>query len=147
MSTENDTTSTPANQIEMMPPNAPPADFSPIIDLPVSPVCEGVLQGRRRRRLKPVRISDALRKEGLDEREIAKMLRLIIERQLPGEESEEPDDKFMAELLMSCFRYFEEGNARPIGTAKLTRPVKLLHHVPRPKRSKKTKKTTKGSKG
>lgn len=140
MSQETETISGQTTQIEVIPPEAPSKTDSPVIELPVKPTTEAKGPARRRNRRKPIRISDALRKEGLDEREIAKMLRLIIERQLPGEQSEEADDKFMAELLMSCFRYFEEGGPRPAAAAKLTKPVRLLHNVPRPKRAKKVKK-------
>ena len=147
MSQEIETTlSLPAGEVEVIAPSAAETNLSQIIDLPVEEDVREHPLGNRRRRLKPIRISDALRKEGLDERQIAKMLRLIIERQAPAEHSEEADDKFMAELLMSCFRYYDEGGSRPAASAKLTRAVKLLHNVPRPKRTKKIKrKKAKGS--
>lgn len=146
MSQETETINPQALQIEAIPPNTAAESIGQAINVPLETAGEGKTVARQRRRHKPIRISEALRKEGLDEREIAKMLRLIIERQLPHETSEEADDKFMAELLMSCFRYFEDSGARPAGTGKLTKPVKLLHNVPRPRRNKKSKKKkTKGN--
>jgi len=99
---------------------------------------------KKRRRLKKVRISDALRHEGLDERELAKTLKSVIDRQVRVSSEDDPDDKFLASTVMGCFRYFDDG---PSGGGPGHAPVKLLHDVPRPKRAGKTrKKKAKGRK-
>jgi hypothetical protein len=95
---------------------------------------------KRRRRKKRIRISDALRREGLDEREVAKKLKSVIERQIPEKEDEETNDKLLADMLMNCFRYLDE-TPRPGSAASAAPPAKLIHDIPRPQRAEKSKET------
>jgi hypothetical protein len=91
----------------------------------------------KRRRLKRIRISEALRHEGLDERAVAQKLNTVIERQMPKEDGEESDDKFLVDMLMDCFRYLDDP-PRP-GGGKAPLAAKLVHDIPRPQRAGKTK--------
>lgn len=90
---------------------------------------------KRKRRRKGVRIGDALRCEGLDERDVAQKLREVIERHTSKGEPDAANDKLLAEMLMNCFRYLDEAPprtaAKPVGKA----PAKLLHDIPRPQRA------------
>ncbi|HEY6467015.1 MAG TPA: hypothetical protein VIY69_13540 [Candidatus Acidoferrales bacterium] len=88
---------------------------------------------KRRRRRKQLRIGDALRCEGLDEREVAQKLKDLIERQTPN-----TNDKLLAETLMNCFRYLDEA-PRSGGKSGAKAPVRLVHVIPRPQRLLRTK--------
>ena len=90
---------------------------------------------KRKRRRKRVRIGDALRCEGLDEREVAQKLRSVIEKETP-----DTTDKMRAEILMNCFRYLDDAPG-PRPGAKLCGklPAKLVHEIPRPQRAAKAK--------
>lgn len=92
---------------------------------------------KRRRRKKRIRISDALRREGLDEREVAKKLKSVIDRQIPEKPDEETNDKLLADMLMNCFRYLDE-TPRPGSAASAAPPAKLIHDIPRPQRAGKS---------
>jgi hypothetical protein len=106
------------------------------------PATEKEAPRKRRRRKKRIRISDALRREGLDEREVAKKLKSVIERQIPEDPDEEANDKLLADMLMNCFRYLDE-TPRPGGAAGApgsgSAPAKLIHDIPRPQRAAKIK--------
>jgi hypothetical protein len=86
-----------------------------------------------------MRISDALRREGLGEREVARKLAAVIDRQTPDQPEEEANDKLLAGVLMNCFRYLDDGSRKP-GTGTLPLAVTLTHDVPRPARAGKDKK-------
>lgn len=88
---------------------------------------------KRRRRRKQLRIGDALRCEGLDEREVAQKLKELIERQAPS-----TNDKLLAETLMNCLRYLDE-TPRSGGKSSAKAPVRLVHVIPRPQRLLRTK--------
>src|SRR6185312_17455108 len=60
----------------------------------VTNATEGKAKRKRKRRRKRVRIGDALRCEGLDEREVAQKLRSVIEKETP-----DTTDKMRAEIL------------------------------------------------
>jgi hypothetical protein len=92
---------------------------------------------RKRKRLKKMRIGDALRVEGLDEREVAQKFRGVIERQIPTSEGQETNDKLLVDMLLNCFRYLDDG-PRPVASGG-GRPAKLLHRIPRPNRAPITK--------
>src|SRR5580704_2887316 len=97
----------------------PEASLSTVVSVAVGPVTKpagavvsdpgeppkGDVRPPRRRR-KQVRISDALRREGLDEREVAKKFAGVIERQTPKNKGD-ANDKLLAEMLMNCFRYLD----------------------------------------
>lgn len=93
---------------------------------------------KRKRRRKRVRVGDALRCEGLDERDVAQRLKDVIERQISRTGSDGANDKLLAEMLMNCFRYLEEAPPRPAGKQDGKIPAKLLHDIPRPQRAAKT---------
>ena len=83
---------------------------------------------KRRRRRKQLRIGDALRCEGLDEREVAQKIKDLIERQTPN-----TNDKLLAELLMNCLRHLDEA-PRSGGKNNAKNPVRMVHTIPRPQR-------------
>ena len=81
---------------------------------------------------KKVRVSDALREEGLDERGLARTLKGVIDRQLAMGPEDGPDDRFVTSTVMGMLRMLEdEGSGAALGQA----PVRLIHNVPRPKRA------------
>lgn len=89
---------------------------------------------KRKRRRKRVRIGDALRCEGLDEREVAQRLKDVIERKTP-----DTNDKLRAEILMNCFRYLDDApGPRPNAKYGGKLPARLVHEIPRPQRAAKT---------
>ncbi len=88
---------------------------------------------KRKRRRKRVRIGDALRCEGLDEREVAQKLKGVIEKNTP-----DATDKLRAEILMNCFRYLDDApGPRPGAKYGGKLPAKLVHDIPRPLRAAK----------
>ena len=90
---------------------------------------------KRKRRRKRVRIGDALRCEGLDEREVAQKLRDVIEKEAP-----DTTDKMRAEILMNCFRYLDDAPGPRPGAKHCGKlPAKLVHEIPRPQRTAKPK--------
>jgi hypothetical protein len=90
---------------------------------------------KRKRRRKRVRIGDALRCEGLDEREVAQKLRSVIEKETP-----DTTDKMRAEILMNCFRYLDDAPGPRPGAKQCGKlPAKLVHEIPRPQRAAKPK--------
>lgn len=90
---------------------------------------------KRKRRRKRVRIGDALRCEGLDEREVAQKLRNVIEKSAP-----DGNDKLRAEILMNCFRYLDDApGPRPGAKQSGKLPAKLVHEIPRPQRAARPK--------
>lgn len=90
---------------------------------------------KRKRRRKRVRIGDALRCEGLDEREVAQKLRSVIEKETP-----DTTDKMRAEILMNCFRYLDDAPGPRPGAKHCGKlPAKLVHEIPRPQRAAKPK--------
>lgn len=92
------------------------------------------MRRKRKRRRKRVRIGDALRCEGLDEREVAQKLRAVIEKETP-----DTTDKMRAEILMNCFRYLDDApGPRPAAKQGGKVPAKMLHDIPRPQRTAKT---------
>ena len=96
---------------------------------------EGKTKRKRKRRRKRVRIGDALRCEGLDEREVAQKLRSVIEKETP-----DTTDKMRAEILMNCFRYLDDApGPRPGAKYCGKLPAKLVHEIPRPQRAVKLK--------
>ena len=96
---------------------------------------ESKLKRKRKRRRKRVRIGDALRCEGLDEREVAQKLRSVIEKETP-----DTTDKMRAEILMNCFRYLDDAPGPRPGAKHCGKlPAKLVHEIPRPQRAAKTK--------
>ncbi|HTZ74719.1 MAG TPA: hypothetical protein VMB47_12415 [Candidatus Aquilonibacter sp.] len=95
----------------------------------------------KRKRLKKMRIGDALRVEGLDERDVAQKFREVIERQIPKSEGQETNDKLLVDMLLNCFRYLDDGPGPGVGGRAL-RPPRLLHNVPRPRRTLITKTKT-----
>jgi hypothetical protein len=87
----------------------------------------------RNKHKKAIRIGDALRSEGLDEREVARQLAGIVQRQTEAE-----SDKQLAGTLLNCLRYLND--AAPGKTATRTPvSVKLVHSVPRPERAPQTR--------
>jgi hypothetical protein len=88
---------------------------------------------KRYRRKKPIRVGDALRSEGLDERAVARQLARVVERQ-----TEAGSDKVLAGTLMDCLRYLNDASP---GKSAPSAPVsvKLVHDVPRPQRAERTK--------
>jgi hypothetical protein len=97
---------------------------------------------RKRHRKKRMRISEALRHEGIDERELAKTLAGIIERQSPKTDSEDANDKLLAGVVMNCLRYLEDDTSEP---GAMALGVHLVHHVPRPQRTIEIENNEKGS--
>jgi hypothetical protein len=90
---------------------------------------------KRKRRRKRVRIGDALRCEGLDERDVAQKLRSVIEKETP-----DTTDKMRAEILMNCFRYLDDAPGPRPGAKHCGKlPAKLVHEIPRPQRAAKPK--------
>ena len=89
---------------------------------------------KRTSRLKRIRIADALRKEGLGEREVARKLADVVTRLTPGHESMETNDKLLLDTLKECFRHLDD----PAGPVVLGAPVSvnLVHNVPRPARTR-----------
>ena len=83
---------------------------------------------KRRRRRKQLRIGDALRCEGLDEREVAQKIKDLIERQTAN-----TNDKLLAELLMNCLRHLDEA-PRSRRKSSERSPVTMVHTIPRPQR-------------
>jgi hypothetical protein len=83
---------------------------------------------KRRRRRKQLRIGDALRCEGLDEREVAQKLKDLIERQTAN-----TNDKLLAETLMNCLRYLDEAPRSGVKSSAKA-PVRMVHTIPRPQR-------------
>jgi hypothetical protein len=81
-----------------------------------------------------MRIADALRREGLDEREVAKRLAVVLDRQTAAQTTDETNDKLAVETLMNCFRYLDDA-PRPGGSGGAPVVVKLSHDVPRPQRT------------
>ena len=95
---------------------------------------ENKTRRKRKRRRKRVRIGDALRCEGLDEREVAQRLRNVIEKSSP-----DANDKLRAEILMNCFRYLDDAPGPRPGAKHCGKlPAKLVHEIPRPQRAAKT---------
>ncbi len=122
----------PAISTKAGPPENAPADQPNTLQAP---------DAGKRKRLKKMRIGDALRVEGLDEREVAQKFRGVIERQIPKSEGQETNDKLLVDMLLSCFRYLDDG-PRPAALGGSLRPTKLLHNVPRPRRTPNTKTRT-----
>jgi len=114
----------PAINIEVAPPENAPAD---------QPNTVQAADECKKKRLKKMRIGDALRVEGLDEREVAQKFRGVIERQIPKSEGQETNDKLLVDMLLNCFRYLDDGPRPTAGGS--ARPAKLLHNVPRPRRA------------
>jgi hypothetical protein len=95
---------------------------------------------KRKRRRKGVKIGDALRCEGLDERDVAQKLREVIERHTSNGKPDAASDKLLAEMLMNCFRYLDEAPPRTAAKPAGKVPARLLHDIPRPQRAARGKK-------
>ena len=95
---------------------------------------------KKRRLRKGMRIGDALRREGLDEREVARKLADLFTRHSPDERqpSHGGGDKVLFDALKECLRHLDDTSG-----ADETLSVKLIHRVPRPSRPRSNDKTEK----
>jgi hypothetical protein len=123
---------TPTEAIEILKDASPPSEPSPKVK-------DNKTRRKRKRRRKPVRIGDALRCEGLDERDVAQKLKEVIDRQTLRSGSDSGNDKLLAEMLMNCFRHLDEAPPRQAARKNGKVPAKLLHDIPRPQRAAKSK--------
>ena len=90
---------------------------------------------RRRRSRKRVPMSDALRKEGLDERMVAETYAGVVATLKEKTDKEGGVEKLLVDILKECTRYLEP--TRPTdrsGTGDTPVTVQLIHAVPRPER-------------
>jgi hypothetical protein len=88
---------------------------------------------KKRRRQRPIRIGDALRSEGLDERQVARKLADVVTRHTPDPKDggEGSTDKLLVDVLKECLRHLDDGPSTGAGFA----APKLIHKVPRPERA------------
>ena len=94
---------------------------------------------RTKRARRPVRIGDALRTQGLDEREVARKFADVVARHTPApdEANEGSADKLLVDVLKECLRHLENSPSSDFP------PPKLVHKVPRPRRAESGNKNTK----
>ncbi|MGH9771000.1 MAG: hypothetical protein ACRD4Q_04780 [Candidatus Acidiferrales bacterium] len=88
---------------------------------------------RRARRRKRVRLGDAMRKVGLDERAIAENYAGVVEKLTTGQNKPIAGaEKLLVDVLKECTRVLEPPVRAGVGDAPVT--VHLSHNVPRPLR-------------
>lgn len=88
---------------------------------------------RRARRRKRVRLGDAMRKAGLDERAIAENYAGVVEKLTTGQNKPIAGaEKLLVDVLKECTRVLEPPVRAGVGDAPVT--VHLSHNVPRPLR-------------
>ena len=90
------------------------------------------------RRGRAVRIADALRREGLDELEVARRLAELIERLSPKSDLESRSDKMLIDALKEVVRLLNDAPRGNQGRQPVS--IQLVHSVPRPKRASKPRK-------
>lgn len=83
---------------------------------------------------KRVRIAEALRLEGLDERKLAKNYVVVIEKLGKGNGDAKSGDKLLVDVLKECSRILEPPRATGAGAGDMPAVVNLYHNVPRPVR-------------
>ena len=142
MSTENTTKKPRAKRKRLRAPaktRAPAEESAPAAapvtkDAARAATSEGKTSLRPRRRRKRVRIGDALRREGLDERTVAETYAREVEK-LKNKKGEDGIEKLLFDILKECTRHLE--SSRPTersGASDTPVTVQLVHVVPRPER-------------
>lgn len=83
---------------------------------------------------KRVRLAEALRLEGLDERKLAKNYVVVIEKLGEGNGDAKSGDKLLVDVLKECSRILEPPRTTGAGAGDMPAVVNLYHNVPRPVR-------------
>ena len=81
-----------------------------------------------------MRLAEALRLEGLDERKLAKNYVMVIEKLGEGNGDAKSGDKLLVDVLKECSRILEPPRATGAGAGDMPAVVNLYHNVPRPVR-------------
>jgi len=82
---------------------------------------------------KRVRLAEALRLEGLDERKLAENYVVVIEKLRENVDAKSAD-KLLVDVLKECSRILEPPRATGAGAGDMPAVVNLYHNVPRPVR-------------
>ena len=83
-----------------------------------------------------MRLGEAFRREGLDERAVAQTWVVVVERLRGGKKiSGEGVDKLLVDVLKECDRILEGPRATGAGAVEAPAVVNLYHNVPRPERN------------
>jgi hypothetical protein len=92
-------------------------------------------EGRERQKL--LRIAEALREEGLDEKAFARTCKRQLQRLLKIDKPSAAD-KLLADLLKEIGRFLEPGGTVPAAAPVADPPavVQLIHDIPRPSRTR-----------
>jgi len=83
---------------------------------------------------KRVRLAEALRCEGLDERAVAESYVIVVEKLRNGNAAAASAQKALVDVLKECSRILEPPRATGAGAGDMPAVVNLYHNVPRPVR-------------
>jgi hypothetical protein len=83
---------------------------------------------------KRVRLAEALRREGLDERAVAESYVIVVEKLRNGNAAAAAAQKALVDVLKECSRILEPPRATGAGAGDMPAVVNLYHNVPRPVR-------------
>ena len=83
---------------------------------------------------KRVRLAEALRREGLDERAVAESYVIVVEKLRSGNAAAASAQKALVDVLKECSRILEPPRATGAGAGDMPAVVNLYHNVPRPVR-------------
>ena len=83
---------------------------------------------------KRVRLAEAMRLEGLDERAVAETYVVVVEKLRNGTKDENGTQKALVDVLKECSRILEPPRGPGAGSGDVPAIVNLYHNVPRPMR-------------
>jgi hypothetical protein len=87
------------------------------------------------RRRKRMRLGEAFRREGLDERAVAQTWVVVVEKLRRGKGSAgESVEKLLVDVLKECDRILDPPRTAGVGSVDVPTVVNLYHNVPRPVR-------------